>query len=204
MMKSGVGFALCAAPLLACAMAQALTRGVQREEGVSSSTAATVADVARAIDRSGFAAAHPGVTVTRDGNTVTIAYHTRSWLVYTAGMDGTWSKEPRNETGPDTDGFLITVSVAPMRDEAEQVSFREHGMALKGLIEEEKTGQSAHLLRYPYWTVYGCDLDLPARGQRLFFNVEINHRTNRPLLRKALALVARAFEPRQAAPARRP
>jgi hypothetical protein len=186
--------ALCAGPLLAGALTVASAKGVQ-EEGGSPAITATVAEVARAIDRSGFAAAHPGVKVTREGNTVTIAYHTRSWLVYGSGKDGSWAKEPRSETGPDSDGYVITFSVAPKRDEAPQTDFGEHGMALKGLMDEERTGQTTGMLREPYWTVYGCKLDLPARRQRLFCNVEFNRRTDRALLRKAIASVAKAFEP---------
>ena len=151
--------------------------------------------VEKSIKNTGFLKAHPAFKLTREGNALILSYHPKEWLVYSSGMNGIWSKDPHKQVGPDSDAIIITVSVLDLKEATqEQSPFRASGFDLKGLDEELSTGRLSHVLRRPYWSLYGCGMDLPKRGVKVSCNIEFNNRTDQKLLRRAFAPITGTFE----------
>lgn len=150
-----------------------------------------VNDVERAFKMSAFQKAHPEFKITRDGNSIVISFHPKAWTVYGSDMRGEWSKTPHNETGPDSDGLVVTVSAVDLKDgELEQFAGRAVGLDLREFEANDRAVGNMHIIRHPYWSVYCCGQDYLKRGITLAYNIAFNNRTDHKLLREAFAPLA--------------
>ena|ERR1051326_4684608 len=165
---------------------------------------ACVKTVERAFRESGLLKGQTEFRLTNSNNSVTLSYHTREWLVYYAGKDGRWSAEPRKETGPDTDGIIITASFTPLEDlpskgsgfgvnETEQWDGRYPNLDLKGMDLAERSEIISPIIRHPYWRTYGCGTVITDRRVWVRVHVAFNNRTNRKLLEQAFSPIVAAF-----------
>ena len=169
------------------------------QAAASGSTAALAADISkslndleRAYQASGFLKEHEGAKLTKGGDSLTVSWHTREWLVYRSGMDGKWTKEPGKETGPDSDGIVITIWVSGLQHPEEQWAGRYPELSLKNMAADQ-TANSDSMLREPYWRTYGCGAAVPGRRVYVSVNIEMNNRTDRKLIESAFAPVLAVF-----------
>jgi hypothetical protein len=155
---------------------------------------AVLNDVERAFKQSSFQKAHPEYKIRRDNYTVMISYHPKQWLVYGSSMTGEWSKTPHNETGPDSDGLIITIAAVDLKDAVpEQFAGRANGFDLQEFDGRNGPVGNAHVIRHPYWSVYCCGQEFAKRGVKVTCNIEFNNRTDRKLLREAFAPIAKSL-----------
>jgi len=144
-----------------------------------------IATLEHAYESSGFLKTHPDVVITKNDNSLTLTFHAREWLVYGCGMDGRWTKDPRKETGPDSDGMVITVMLDDQGPESEQWAGRYRELNLKGI--------DSNYMREPYWQTYGCGTQLSNSRIYARVNIAMNNRTDRKLVEEAFAPIVTAF-----------
>jgi len=173
----------------------------------SAAAAVTLNEIDRAYRQSSIVRGHRGFQLSREGGVIVLKYHPRQWLTYTAGMDGTWSKEQRPELGPDSDGIVITIRISdPSAGLEQQADFRAPGFTLQFMDQQDAPGRLSHTLRRPYWSTYGTELSLPKRRVTIFCDINYNNRTSRDLIKEAFAPLAGAYrqgDARQGRTARR-
>ena len=110
-----------------------------------------LSQIKHAFAQSAFHKAHPEYKVAIEGNTLTLTYHPRAWVVYGCSMSGEWSKTPNNETGPDSDGLILTVSAIDLKDAGqEQFAGRAEGLDLSGFDTYSPVSGNMHVIRNPY------------------------------------------------------
>lgn len=107
-------------------------------------------------------------------SSVQFSYRTRSYRVHGASMTGEYEKEAREETGPDSDGFIL------------QVDLQE-----KGRINQADTPQ---ILRRPYWETYVQTTPVVRSDKQLYWGLSYGSRTDKKLLARIRGAIGKVAE----------